>query len=405
MARNAWTRPWTLVRAVLLSCLSLSPAAPETGLRGIGPEQAQCWSVSDSTTAWEREVPLSDLLSERTGGRCRPVKTPGAWQAKRDRIARSWSLLTGTPPVAPPPLAAQMLAERREEGYRLTRVQYQAEPDDVVSAYLLVPDGLTGKTPAVVACMPTSPRGKDSVVGLAHDPEWWYAVELARRGYVVLAPDVLTTGDRVSPGLEPLDTSAFYRKHPEWSMLGKMLWDHQRGLDFLETLAFVDRERIGAIGWSLGGHNAAVLAAFDGRIKSVVSVGGVMHFSGAANPFAFAREFPAPSYGRVGRWQYLPRLKPYLLAGETPTDWHELQALIAPRPYLDMNAVEDAWKPGLAAAIKLRRLYAFLGFPDRFDYFVFDGRHAFAAPVHPKAYAWLDLYLKRGGGTAAGVAR
>jgi dienelactone hydrolase len=345
---------------------------------------------------------LSDLLSERTGGRCRPVTTRAAWEAKRGRILRSWALLVGTSPAAPPPLEPRTLEERREPGYRRIKVQYRAEADDTVSAYLLVPDGLAGKAPALVACMPTSPSGKDSVVGLAHDAEWWYAVELARRGYVVLAPDVLTTGERVSPGLDPLDTSAFYRKHPGWSMVGKMLWDHQRGLDFLETLEFVDRARIGAIGWSLGGHNAGVLAAFDPRVKTAVTVGGIIHFSGAANPFAWAREFPAPSYGRVGRWQYLPKVKAYLLAGETPTDWHELQALIAPRPYLDMNAVEDAWKPGLVAAVKLRRLYAFLGAPDRFDYYVFDGKHAFAAPVHPRAFAWLDRHLASGSPSASG---
>lgn len=368
--------------------------------QGVGAGQKQCWAAENQLTPWEREVPLSELLLQRSKGKCLPLRTRSEWNAKRERIRESWYLLIGKPPVEAPRLNPRVSKKEKRDGYTLWHVVYDSEPDDSVTAYLLVPDALNGKAPAVVACMPTSPHGKDTVAGLAETPNWWYARELAQRGYVVLAPDVLTTGERVSPGLPPLDTTAFYAKHPSWSMLGKMLWDHQRGVDYLETLDFVDPARIGTIGWSLGAHNACLLAAFDRRIAAAISVGGVMHFSGNPNPFGWCREFPTKLDGRVGNWRYMPSLKPYLLAGETPTDFHELQSLIAPRPYWDMNSVSDTWRSGLVASIKLRRLYAFLGVPGNFDYSVFDGAHSFPEPMRPKAYAWLDVHLKHSNETA-----
>ena len=51
----------------------------------------------------------------------------------------------------------------------------------------------------------------------------------------------------------------------------KAIWDNIRGLDLLESLRFVKRGRYGAIGHSLGGHNAIYTAVFDQRIKVVVS--------------------------------------------------------------------------------------------------------------------------------------
>src|SRR5258706_8456272 len=47
----------------------------------------------------------------------------------------------------------------------------------------------------------------------------------------------------------------------------KAIWDNIRGLDLLETLPYVKKGKVGAIGHSLGGHNAIYTAVFDDRIK------------------------------------------------------------------------------------------------------------------------------------------
>lgn len=61
--------------------------------------------------------------------------------------------------------------------------------------------GLSGRT-AVEA--PDSSEGGRS-----------YGLHLARHGYVSLSIDLLTDGEPVEPGEEPLQTRRFYKRHPE----------------------------------------------------------------------------------------------------------------------------------------------------------------------------------------------
>ena len=51
-----------------------------------------------------------------------------------------------------------------------------------------------------------------------------------------------------------------------------------RGLDYLESLPFVDGAAMAAIGHSLGGHNSVYTAVFDERLKVVVSNCGLDSF-------------------------------------------------------------------------------------------------------------------------------
>src|SRR5690606_29056413 len=58
----------------------------------------------------------------------------------------------------------------------------------------------------------------------------------------------------------------------------KAIYDNMRAIDYLQSLPGVDGERIGAIGHSLGGHNAIFTAVFEPRIKAVVSSCGFTSF-------------------------------------------------------------------------------------------------------------------------------
>jgi dienelactone hydrolase len=84
-----------------------------------------------------------------------------------------------------------------------------------------------------------------------------YALELAERGYVTIAPDYTLLGEnQVDP-----TTVAFV----SGTMMG--IWSHMRAVDLLLSLPEVDSERVGAVGVSLGGHNSLFVAAFDPRVK------------------------------------------------------------------------------------------------------------------------------------------
>src|SRR5207237_7228903 len=117
------------------------------------------------------------------------------------------------------------------------------------------------KLPAVLALHQTHLLGNKVVVGLGYSPNDQYGVELAERGYVVLAPAY------------PLLASYY----PDLVQLGyssgtmKAIWDNIRGLDLLESLPYVRRGRFAAIGHSLGGHNSIYTSVFDERLKVIVS--------------------------------------------------------------------------------------------------------------------------------------
>lgn len=63
------------------------------------------------------------------------------------------------------------------------------------------------------------------------------------------------------------------------SYLGLVVGDYLRALDYLQSLDFVDKNKIGAAGISLGGETAFYLAAIDARIKSVVVMGWLTTWS------------------------------------------------------------------------------------------------------------------------------
>ena len=208
------------------------------------------------------------------------------WPGRRKKIERAWLDLLGDFPTEIPALRPVMKKVAQEDGITRYHVSFQAESDDRVTAWLLVPDAAYKKpTPAIVCLHSTTwGSGKDSTIGLSgrrpvdppRDPQVGAAsgLELARHGFVTLSIDLLTDGERIKPDERVMDTRGFYLKHPEWSIIGKSIWDVMRSVDFLQTLDFVDHEQIGCTGWSLGGHTALFAAAFEPRITATISNGG-----------------------------------------------------------------------------------------------------------------------------------
>ena len=204
------------------------------------------------------------------------------------------------------------------------RLTFAAETGDRVPAYLLIPRRPTGKRPAMLCLHQTVAIGKGEPAGLGGHENLRYALELAERGYVTLAPDYPNFGD--------YRVDVYRLGYASATMKG--IWNHRRAVDLLSALPEVDRRRIGVIGHSLGGHNALFAAAFDSRIQAVVTSCGFNSFfkycGGDLTGWSHAGYMPriATAYGKDPK--------------QMPFDFTEVLAALAPRPVFIHAPLGDA---------------------------------------------------------------
>lgn len=344
---------------------------------------------------------LVDLLTHEG----RKITSPQQWEARRAYILGLIRAILGSPPSSKPPLAPKTLEELSLDGYRRRKLLYQTEPGEFVPAFLLVPNNLRGRAPAVVCPHQTVQEGKNEPAGLAGNPRLHMALELVKRGYVTFTYDAACFGERHDPASGHYgEAIPFYRKHPGWSLMGKMAWDLSRAVDYLETLDFVDPARIASIGHSHGGYTTLFAMALDQRIAAGVSSCGFDTFRYDGNVWRWSRA--TALMPRLGFYISSPYVNMRFYAGvpdsetiRTPFDLHEVLALIAPRPLFLSTSDEDSVFPNAGwsarqALARLEPLYKLLGAEDRLASYFFRGGHGFPPEAAGLAYAWLDRWLR-----------
>ncbi|HLS13379.1 MAG TPA: alpha/beta fold hydrolase [Beutenbergiaceae bacterium] len=354
--------------------------------------------MTDQNAHHRQEVnPLRLSLAELNTRSSPPQILPEGqvWDDRRGLIERTWREFIGT---LDEPGSGQITIGQKaaEEGQLFERwtVQIDGGANRPVPAQVLVPTSVlatgpgTTRAPAVIACHPTHPDGKASVTTETGERRRPYGLELARRGYVVIAPDCLTAGERIYPGHGAYHTAPFYREHPDRTIVARTICDHQSALNALCALPFVDPERIGAIGHSLGGYNAYFLAGLDQRVRAVVSSCG----------FAPFRHDPRPGrWGQRDWYTHLPAVTEELDRGMVPFEFAQIAALMAPRPFFNYFGQTDAifphWQAIGEALQSIRQLYEALGHEDRFEMLMGGGPHDFPAPIRELSYQFLDHWL------------
>ncbi len=314
------------------------------------------------------------------------------WSIRRDSTLRIIEDTLGGIPELSGDFNWRVEDQEESEEFIRKKVFYSGEEGEEIPAHLLIPKGLTGPAPAVICIHGTTPYGKDVTIGLEGPASRAYGLELAKRGYVVLAPDLLTFGERILPGRRYVDTTDFYIRHPNWSMLGKIIFDISRAVDFLYTQGdIVDEDNIGAIGHSLGGHSAFFSAAFEQRIKVAVSSCGTYPFVEPSLGFRWSRKDPR-------NFIYIPKLRDYLICDKpVPFDLYEVMALIEPRPFLHIAADENI--PGLGDMLgqmqsHLIQVYQLYHAEEKLGWHFYIGPHDFPEESRKMAYEWLDKWLR-----------
>jgi dienelactone hydrolase len=184
------------------------------------------------------------------------------------------------PSVAAEEVEYKVLESVEEDGYTRQLIEYPAK-EDKVSAYLLLPEKL-GNNPAILINHQHNREhhlGKSEVCGLGGNPLQAFGPKLAKKGFVVLAPDsICFESRRKDTSVEGfdlwqhLDEMCYRIIRGEW-LMKKVLEDAMKGISLLAGLAFVDKERIGTLGHSYGGNTVLFLTAMDERISFACASG------------------------------------------------------------------------------------------------------------------------------------
>jgi len=362
---------------------------------------------------------LAALLEIRNGDHVGTVATNDQWQTRRRQLNENVQWLLGEQPTGPKSVTAKTIFETACEGYVRRKIRLQIENElgsqllfqsstngrthqrilqtvesESVPAYLCLPAVTRLPRPAVICLHQFNPAaGSRELVGLdAEHNDMAFADELARRGYVTLAFDLPGYGERHNEARRATEEIVdFYRAHPHGSLLGRMAWEISCAVDYLSSLEVVDARRIGCMGHLLGGIVALFASVLDERLRAVV----------ASSACASFRSQIENGSGR-SIWCSGTGLLPILgffegeQASDLPFEYHEIVALIAPRPLFLCTPLRSEYFPreGLEeVASHLQNLYSFLGHPERLairypHYFIF-----FPEELREETYQWLMRFL------------
>ncbi|WP_425616043.1 FG-GAP-like repeat-containing protein [Anatilimnocola sp. NA78] len=348
------------------------------------------------------QQPLEDYFDGKSQ---QSVKTPQEWALRRAEILMSMQFAMGSLPTPDRriPLDVKIVSVEETPDYTRVKLTYASEPGDRTPAYLLVPksvkldansihgslvDGQGKPLPAMLCLHPTNKDGKLQTVGLVGLPTRHYGHQLAQLGFVCLVPDYPSFGDYADYNFQQKTADGDRQLYDSGTM--KAIWTNIRAVDLLETLSYVDGEKLGTIGHSLGGHNALFTAVFEPRLKAVVTSCG---FTGFHDYYG----------GKLAGWtsdRYMPRIRDVFKndPAQMPFDFHEVLSAIAPRAIFVAAPLHDANfdNAGVRKVMKSASgVYELLGAKDKLQAIYPDCAHDFPDDVRKQVYDWLQKELGR----------
>ena len=292
-----------------------------------------------------------------SGHRSHAVKSAAEWPARRAEILADWHHIMGAWPAVIEHPKVEVLATTQRGDITQRRVRVEIAPGQTGEGYVLLPPG-TGPFPAVYVPY----YEPETSVGLGDEKHQQrdFAWQLAQRGFVALAMGS-PGGDARKPVLcagaqcQPLSYLGYLSANA-WQTLAAM--------------PEVDSKRIGIVGHSYGGKWAMFGSCLWEKYAAAVwSDPGVVfdETRGSINyqePWYLGLDATQPTRkpGLVSNES--PRTGPYKTLIETGHNLQELQALMAPRPFLVSGGEEDPPKRWavLAHAVAVNAL---LGHTDR----------------------------------------
>lgn len=283
-------------------------------------------------------APTKNILTNSAG---KKIKTANEWKQKKDDIKKQIRWILGDEPAGVMASPIRSLTSKKDyiasfinrpevkNGKKMNIAPYNAF-GDYVHASLYYPTNEdeemmtkeNGKMPVVIYLHKYSNTGYDSRLSTIFE-------DFLSKGIAVLAFDLIGYGTRIEEG------TLFYKRYPNWSKLGKMVTDTRAAIDALESLEFIDNDRIFLAGYALGGTVSLFTAALDNRVAATAVSSAFTPLRNASNDVEGVKAY-SHLYG------LLPRLG-FFIGNENkiPVDFTEIISVLAPRPLLVISPELD----------------------------------------------------------------
>ena len=326
----------------------------------------------------------------------------------------------------------KILATEDRDGYKCSYIEFSTQKNERIKAYLLVPDEASrfNKLPAVLMLHDHGARfdiGKEKLVKpiaetldegtddhiMKSSQQWidknfdgtYFADALAKEGYVVLVSDALYWGERSSDDahrwseltystpetrkenketIKTLKTKVYEGQREVYDSLQqdgviwaeKMLRDDIASARLLRSLPYVDKDNIGAFGFSMGAHRCWMLAAFCEEVKCGVALSWMTELDREA-------EMSASDYSMA------------IMPMREIMDFGDIGKFLAPKPMLFLSGTSDHLFPKdkvERAYEKLQNHYAECR--DKIQTLFFEGGHHCGKEVQSTIRDYFDRHLK-----------
>mgnify|MGYP001135154412 FL=1 len=306
---------------------------------------------------------------------------------------------------APKAYAMEVTDREQRDGYEARKIRFNLSEWSRVPAYLLVPEG-EGPFPAIVLLHDHGAHfsiGKEKMVRpfyvapeVMEDADQWarqcydgqYVGDyLARHGYVVLAVDALFWGERgrkegTSYDAQQALASNFLQMGASWGAFINV--DDMRSAEFLASLPFVDKERVGSLGFSMGAYRSWMLAALTDVVRASASIcwmNTTEHLMTLTNN---------QNKGGSAYAMLIPALRRYL-------DYPHVASIACPKPTLFFNGTQDKLFPieGVRDAYReMEAVWKSQGASDHLVTKLWDEKHFFNKEMQKETLEFFDRWLQ-----------
>lgn len=208
--------------------------------------------------------------------------------------------------------------------------------------------------------------------------------ELAKRGYVCLATDMLNWSDRGGGGYENQQALAANFLQFGVSFAGLIAHEDLSAAEFLATQPQVDPKRVAAMGLSVGGFRAWQLAALSDHIAAGVSVCWMSTRKGLL----------IPGNNQTGGQSAFTMIHPGLA---NLLDYPDVASIACPKPMMFLCGRRDGLFPAVTieeAFAKMGRVWGSQHATTNLTTRLYDAPHEFNVTMQDEAFAWLDARFK-----------